>query len=823
MQVRNWRAGPAIGCVVATLFLPWSSMPALAQAVMLEEVLVTARKRTESLQETPVAVTALDADALREAGVRNLADLNQIAPNIDVAVANGTAPLASIYIRGVGQRNTGANIDSGVGIYIDDMYVGRPDGALLDLNDVQSVQVLRGPQGTLFGKNTTGGALVFTTNKPVDEFEGSVGARVGNYDRLDGDFVLNVPIAEQLWTRLSGVYRSRDGYIDNLFDGEEYMDEDRQSAIWQTRWVPADNLVLDLNLNWAKTDQTMRPQKCVPVPEYQGWQAALFDTLAIVPSTGRTYDDFCEDSAAAGGGDPNKVISDLGGEYYAENKGASLVVEWDFNDDLSIKSITGWRGTEASQNDDLDHTAIPFLHRTNTVHPFQGEGDTDQYSQEFQLTGSGFDDRLQYVAGVYWFSEETSGRIDVNLLGPFDPAIGDLLFFNTSSSALKADNEATAAFAQAEWEFNANWRVTAGLRYTDEERQLDRDRYQVVPDTLDANGGPVTEVSPNSGLYTVSRPGFTYNPEFEFEYKDFTTGKTTEDDYTPMASVQYLIDDLGWLDAGTLYLTYSEGFLSGGVSEAPGGILDTFEPEEVENWELGFKLDLLDRRLRMNGAFFHSDYKNRQLTSIVIDPVLNSIAPDTTNAAESTIQGFELETTWLATDKLMLTFNMTLNDGDIDEFIDQQVTLSDTPDVPAGCIRTSLVLIDVDQCPNDRSGENLPRLPEQTYLLAGQYAWESPIGLVMPRVQASWKLDMEFCLDSVSCDTGRWFEDEQFDLSATITWTSTDEKWLGTLYGTNLTDEDYLNGGIALVESSGVGGVAVAPPRMYGLELEYRF
>ena len=158
MQIKSWRAGPVIGSFVATLFFPCLSIPALAQAVMLEEVLVTARKRTESLQETPVAVTALDADALREAGVRNLADLNQIAPNIDVAVANGTAPLASIYIRGVGQRNTGANIDSGVGIYIDDMYVGRPDGALLDLNDVQSVQVLRGPQGTLFGKNTTGGA-----------------------------------------------------------------------------------------------------------------------------------------------------------------------------------------------------------------------------------------------------------------------------------------------------------------------------------------------------------------------------------------------------------------------------------------------------------------------------------------------------------------------------------------------------------------------------------------------------------------------------------------------------------------------------------------
>ncbi|MDP4788678.1 MAG: Plug domain-containing protein, partial [Haliea sp.] len=169
-----------LSLAVAAALVAAAPAPVLAQGAVLEEVVVTARKRAESLQETPLAVTALDASALREAGVRNLADLDTLAPNIDVVEANGTAPLASVYIRGVGQRNTGENIDSGVGIYIDDVYLGRPDGALLDLNDVQSVQVLRGPQGTLFGKNTTGGALVFTTNKPVEEFEGSVGLRVGN-------------------------------------------------------------------------------------------------------------------------------------------------------------------------------------------------------------------------------------------------------------------------------------------------------------------------------------------------------------------------------------------------------------------------------------------------------------------------------------------------------------------------------------------------------------------------------------------------------------------------------------------------------------------
>ena len=374
---------------------------AFAQEGVLEEVVVTARKREESLQETPVAVTALSAATLRDAGVRNLADLNQIAPNIEVSSANGSAPSANIYIRGIGQRNTGPNIDSGVGIYIDEVYVSRPDGALLDIYDMQSVQVLRGPQGTLFGKNTTGGALVFTTNRPIDEFEASVGGRLGNYDRHDGSFMVNVPVAENLWTRLAGSTVNSDGWIKNVYDGEKYMNEDRQNLMWQTRYVPADSLTLDLNLNWARTKQNMRPQKCRPVPGYLGWQAELFNQLAIIPSTGRTVDDFCQDAADAG--DSTTVISDLGGDYSAKNKGASLIANWDINEDMSFRSITAWRYTDAYQDDELDHTGIPFLHRTQHQHPAGKPRKTDQYSQELQLTGDAINNRLHYVAGLYWF------------------------------------------------------------------------------------------------------------------------------------------------------------------------------------------------------------------------------------------------------------------------------------------------------------------------------------------------------------------------------------------------------------------------------------
>jgi iron complex outermembrane receptor protein len=803
--------------------IPLHTQVASAQdgGLVLEEVIVTARKRQESLQETPVAVTALDASALREAGVRNLYNLNEVAPNIEVQSANGAAPLANIYIRGIGQRNSGPNIDSGVGIYIDDVYIGRPDGALLDINDIQSIQVLRGPQGTLFGKNTTGGALVFTTNRPQEEFEGSIEMRVGNYDRLDSSLMLNVPITDTLLSRLSVTSTTRDGYIDNKFNNKDYLDEDRINAIGQLRWLASDAVTVDLNVNYADTDQKARPQKCRPVPGVIGWQAALFDIISVGPATGRTLDDFCQDSADLD--DKLDVISDLDAEYKAENLGVAGTVQWEINDNLAFKSVSAWRNTKAQQDDDIDHVGIPWLHRTNTKHPFSPEKETDQYSQEFEISGSAVDDRLQIVAGAFYFSEKTNDNVNVNFLGPYDPGIAGLFMLNTSAGLLESDNEAWALFSQLEWSWSDNWRTTLGVRYTDEDRELFRERYAPVPETLDKNGGFVIPIF--SGAWAVDRSVFEYNPNFSFASTDVSEEKVGDNNTSYMASVQYLLNDWDWVDTGSAYLTFSQGFLSGGLSEAPTGELEVFEPEEVDNWELGFKMDLLDRRLRVNAALFYSDYKNRQLTTLVINPTTNSPAGATINAKDSSITGFELETTWLATANMQLTFNATFNDGDIDEFDDTQLLYVSDPaaPVPAECSRINLTLVQVNSCDNDRSGERLPRLPKSSYFLAAQYTLDTSMGVFIPRLQASYKTDIEYCFDSLSCDSGLWYEDEQFDLSARLTWISKDEKWTGALYGTNLTEEDHIVGGSALVESEGVGGYAVAAPRMYGAELKYAF
>jgi iron complex outermembrane receptor protein len=801
----------AIASTVAT--------PAMAQnQLVLEEVIVTARKRAESLQESPVAVSAFSAAKLAEAGASTLADLNQLVPNIEVQNGNGTGGVANIYIRGIGQRNTEPNLDSGVGIYIDGVYLSRADGALLDVNDLQSVQVLRGPQGTLFGKNTTGGALVFNTNRPSEVFEGSAGAKVGNYGTQDANLAVNIPINDQWMTRLSMVSKKSDGYIENEIDGDDYVDADRLSAIWQLRWLPSDELTLDLNANWSKTAQKARPQKCKVLNSGGGWQSQLFDALYITPDTGRTYVDFCRDGENAGGGDPRVVQSDIGGDYNAETKGLSFTADWELNDEMSLKSITAWRNTEAAQDDELDHTAVPFLHRTQNVHPSRGGRDTDQFSQEFQLTGEALNGSVQYVSGLYYFEEQTNASSTVTNIGPYDNAIVGFGFRGDSNIA-STDNKSAAAYTEIDWELAESWRLTLGARYTWETREYKEIELLVDGSTLSTGSDPVTEVRPGAGLWIVGSD-FSFNPNYGFTQGGTIEGDVSNTDFTPKASIQYIFDGEGFINSGSTYFTYSEGFRSGGLSEAATGDIEEFDPETVTNLELGLKLDMLENRLRVNVAAFHMSYEDQQFTTVVINPNTGNPSGATINVDESTIQGIEIETTFLPIDNLELTMNATFNDGKFDEFTDTQLTSGVSGTVPEGCVQSDLTAVVVDACEIDRSGENMVRLPEKTVFLAAQYQIITPIGAVIPRLQASWKYGVEYCFDASSCASDLWYADKQYNVDARLTWIP-DEQWRVAFYGTNLTNEDYIIGGTALADTSGVGGIVFNPPKMYGAELMF--
>ena len=809
-------------------------LPVWAQGA-IEEVVVTARKKEESLQEIPIAISAFSGSQLEESGIRNLADFNEVVPGLDVSSGSGSGGMANIYIRGVGQRNTEPNLDSGVATYIDGVYVGRADGALLDVNDIQSVQVLRGPQGTLFGKNATGGAMVFTTNRPGPELEAGLTLRAGNYDQRDAQGYVNIPLVDDLlYTRISAVSKKQDGYMFNVVDGKNYNDTDRISGVWQVRWLASDDLTVDFNANYGKTAQASRLAKCIEVPEAadRAWQAQATN-LGAVPAYGKEIIDFCRESQNLG---TYEAASDLGGGYDAENQGFSVTLDWTLNDTMSVKSISAWRGTKASQNDDLDAIAIPALHRSNNSLPDAQWRDTDQFSEELQLLGDSFDGRFSWATGVFAYSEKTGQSRTVNLVGPFQylPPAEQQFFYTAFATDLAVDNEAYSAFAQGDFSLSDNWILTAGLRFTYEKRELTKSLYSLEYDSLAI--APATATKNDLG-FLLSDPN-AYNPNHRFIPDPDSPAETlsiSDEAWTPLLSIKYLLPEDGdIINGGSAYFTYSQGYRSGGLSEAPrllledgnyGPSIQEFEPEQVNNFELGLKLDTWDNRLRMNLSMFHMQYTDRQLTTVVFDTQNGLPAGATINAEESTISGIEIESTIIPIENLEITANATWNKGEIDKYEDVQIlgALPGDPPLAAGCVAQSVKVFPITVCDIDRSDEDLPRLSKRHFMLAIQYYWDTPIGSITPRLQGSWKFDQNGSFDRSSWESGQWDMPKQTNISARLTWRSHSQQWRVTAFGTNLTQEDYSTGGTALVDAVGYGGQTYATPRMVGAEMEYSF
>lgn len=842
-RLTRFTAIPLSAAVAATSI---GLMPGYAHAQLtLEEVVVTARKRVESLQETPIAVSAFTGDNLEELGMRDIADLRKVAPNVDLYDGNGTGGAGNVFIRGVGARNTGVNFDSGVGIYVDGVYVSRPDGAVLDNIDIQSVQVLRGPQGTLFGKNTTGGAILYTTNKPIEEFEANAEVRLGNYNQQDGKLTVNVPLVDDtLMSRFSVYSTTRDGYVksrDNgrpgLSNNDEFSNINRFGGQAQLRWVATDDLTADLNYSYAKTDQAARGQDCevVDTIEGSGWQAGLQDPFIVIPSTGQSIADWCQENNDLG---RDKIQAELSpNKYEAEVQSLALTLDWALTDNLEFKSITSARYTEAGASNELDALGIPNLGRT-TYGPNTELRKTDQFSQEFQFSGTALDDKIDYVFGVFGFHEESDGGLQTSPSGPYFGALGDPnnAFYINQTLNLDTRNTSASVFSQTDWNFAEDWRLTLGIRYTWEERKLTR-RFR-VPDvatlatTGDAFVSPISDtffVFPSGPDTFNAAHGYTIamDPDNPMQLDPLAdqTARTDDDDITPMASIQYTFDQLGFVDGGTAYFTISNGFLSGGITDTVSvttRMIEEYKPEEVWNYELGLKLDAWDNRLRLNTAIFYTEYEDRQLTTVRINPDTGRIAGALINAESSTIAGIEIETQVIPIDNFQITANVTFNDGEIDEYEDERILAAGDGPVPEGCTRIVVGLDSVDNCPIDRSDENLPRLPEEIYFLSMQYYLETDIGSIVPMVSWSYRKNVDNCFDRASCLSGL-YEVDQEDLSARLTWTSPDENFRITAYGNNLTDERYITGGTPLVDVTATAGTIYNLPRTYGIEAAYKF
>jgi len=830
MKIRNKNNRP--NYFIATLLSAAICIPVLPANVwalqVLEEVIVTARKRAESLQETPVAVSFLSGEDLAQSGMRDVLKLAEVVPNLTFTTG-GSGGSAAPNIRGVGARNNGANFDSGVALYLDGVYASRADGAIIDSVDIRSVQVVRGPQGTLFGKNATGGAIIYATNKPTELFEGNVEVDIGNYDRQNGQITVNVPLIDNtLYSRASLYRTARDGYLDDAETGENLGNVDRWGGQMQLRFIAGDSLLVDLNGVYGKVDQTTKGFQCQPalgVPG-SGWLSGLQNGAILIPSTGKSFLQHCQDSYVL---DKDQALTpwsdDLPPKYEATTKTIAATVDWEINDIFSLKSITAWRNTNAGEANDIFGLGIPFQTRTNFGRSITANRNTDWYSEELQLSGSAFDQKIDYIVGLFASREETDEGNAAGVAGPFFGALGNPLVasYLGQGTELRTDNKSYAVFSQADWNITDTWRLSLGLRYTWEERLLRRTTYDPDVSSLSSGAAAISVFDP---FYSFPDGPDSFNANHGYVLGDDQNKKIDNDDWNPMGSIQYLFQRGDMLDNGTAYFTISTGFLSGGLSESldfETGEIPEYKPEEATNYEIGLKADVFGSTLRINTALFHTQYDNRQLTGIGVNPETGTISSVTTNAAKSSISGLEIEALWLPMTNLDITFNVALNHGDIEKFEDTTVAVPGELPAADCTLATIGPGTTVDGCNVDRSDEDLPRLPKQTYYAAVQYFWETDLGSFTPRLDATYKKDINNCFDWASCqwENGKGMEYDFYSLNARLTWRSTSEAIRVTAYGNNLTDNQSAEGGNPLIGSTESRAVDWSAPRSYGVELAY--
>ncbi|RLA59944.1 MAG: hypothetical protein DRR04_07075 [Gammaproteobacteria bacterium] len=797
--------GKFLALAIATPCITFPQL-SLAQGNVMEEVVVTARKRQESLQETPVAVTALSSEALRDANIRNLADLTTTVPGLDAKVGSKSGEFA---IRGVGARdNKNVRTDPAVGVYVDGIFIPRNDSQLMETIDLESVQVLRGPQGTLFGKNTAGGALLLTTTKPGNEFAGEVTGEAGNLGRQNLRGTLNIPLLDDvLLGRFTVDSRTRDGYMEDAETRYEYGDEDKLALAAQLRWLPSEELTIDLLLFHSKQDEMAAPQSCIlanPGTILQGFTA---------PGDSRSLPEACKLSEQLR--DRQKVLNDREGvRWEMESTMAGLTIDWELGD-LTLRSVTGllhqqdinnWRDQDASPIFSIQN--LELVNDQLEANGFEADQERDFLSQEFQLTGSAFEERLDYTVGLFGSVESLDNNPDGTMIssaGFLGIADGDdvnvLPVTRTGwrgSSISSYDNKTWAVFSQLSWHFDEQWQLTLGGRYSVEDKEVDVRNYI----STEQSPGRVSreEFDDLVGtLHTVIRTPGQEREQADDDWNEFT----------PMVSLSYLAPD-AWLDDSGLdslmvYVTYSGGFKAGGFTNF-GNELTTFDPETVDNYELGVKLDAMDNRLRLNVALYSMDYTDMQLTVTrqINDTQVGSL---TANAGEATLQGVEVELSIVPTEHWLFQFSGNYLDASYDEFND----LVRDPD------SGDYILV-------DRSDEPFGYTPETSFNVVAQYAWSSGWGDFAARLSGYYRDEVYIGL-TADADLSPLSTLDSYDLwNARLSWqlpTAADVHL--AVYVDNFTDEEYF--GTGNIELSAQGTLTAVPglQRTYGLQASYRF
>ena len=716
----------------------------------VEKITVTARRREESLQDVPVSVTAFSAEQLSKTGTADLTGLAQTLPNTTLSASRGTNSTLTSFIRGVGQQDPVAGFESGVGIYLDDIYLARPQGAVADIYDVERIEVLRGPQGTLYGRNTIGGAVKYVTRKLSADNDLRLKATLGTYGQTDLVITGSTPVSDN--ARIGGTVAmfKRDGFGTNLSNGDENYNKDIAAARLSAEFTPSSSVFIRLAADTTKDDSNpkhghrLTPEAASNAPVLDN----VYDTRANLTTV-------------------------LGHKQQVTQSGFSALVEWQLGSDLTMKSVTAKRQDKSFAPIDFDS-----LNKVSFDVPAQYKN--KQFSQEFQLTYTG--NRVQGVAGIYYIDANAYNKFDVRLLG------------TSTFTEDNVDTKAWAVFADASFDVSNGVSVSAGGRYTEDQR-----RASVLRQIYLGTAGSPGMGNPGAVLFRTDT--------------NLTNGELERTDrkFTPRVSVSWKASA-----EQNVYGSVSQGFKGGsfdprlnlvGTRLTLAKAKEGFLPEEITTYELGLKSQFGNGRILTNAALFHSEYKDVQVPgSVAIDTngdgIDDSFAGVTTNAGKARLSGFELEATAKITDAFSLSGMFGYIDAKYTKFIG------------AGGVDFA----------SQRGFQNTPK---RTANLRANYDW--PMSVMGRTGKLSLINSVTFRDDTQQFEAKAPILDQpSFTLwDASLVWTTSDNRVRVGLHGKNLNDTRYKVAGYNFPTLPSTANSSILAfygnPRTASLTVEYRY
>ncbi|MFV8819389.1 TonB-dependent receptor [Haliea sp. E17] len=739
-------------------------------AFQLEEVVVTAQRRVENMQDVPVAVTAVSAYDMEMARVDSIMGIQQISPTIEFDVTNSAANSANILIRGIGTVGNSRAFEGAVGVFVDGVYRTRAGQAMQNWLDIDSLQILRGPQGTLFGKNTSAGALLLTSRAPtLDEMIVDYSIDVGSYDKRMVRGALNLPVGETMAVRVAGLWGEQEGIIDNP-NGGEYNDRKPRALKAQFLFAPSDNFEAHLILDWSDEQNNC----CYgQVDAVDGPTQPLIDALILARGKKLPSADF----------DDYEQVLSFDTDQQIEDQGAVLTLNWELPGGQVLNSVTGYRDWRIEQdNMDADFTGANIFSINEYL-------ETEMFSQELTLSGDldGFGpfDAADYVFGLYYADEDIDAGNQLvwgdqaqvywdTLLGfqGLPPGIADATAGIWAESHMPASSKSYAAFMHWNLDFTERFGMNVGLRYSEDEKegQMDQVYFTPVPNTV----------------FTVL--GVQPGPEYKDKFDD-------------SALTGSLAFDYRFSDSLMAYVSYSRGYKSGGVNIdntaagtvannpaiTPGAIPEdpTYKSEFMDGYEIGFKADYLGGHARSNFAAFYNDIEDLQVAQFLGTRFSIDNAPD------AEVYGFELENQLLLSESFTLEFDVVHlaeakfgNDPIIGNLADREFARA--PDW------ASNLALNMDQ----PLGDNLA---------------------LFGRVGLSYKSE-------IYTNTSNDFkEDDQTTYTATLGLRSMSGVWSVSAWCQNCSDERFVTQHFNSPLQSGDANAYVYFPRTYGLTLRGSF